>query len=307
MPVRFFSTEFPARGLVAHRALRAGLIAAVLAAGLAGCRPSAAPPAPDPLRVGMSVAHRGAELKASYAPLVQHLGKRLGVRTEMILVPTAGELAERFHRGEIDLAHFSGVDFVLAERRDGAAPVAMRPVDVRCHSIVIVRAGLAGKFPDDLRGRSFVFGPAVSTSGHGMPRHFFAQMSIVPEEFFGAVRHLATHDEVIAAVVEGRADAGVVNGPLLRRRIDTRAVDPGRFRQAWVSPPYSDYVWAVPARFARGWGERLLDAFLALDADNPEDNRILAPLAAGAFVPAARADFDHVRQAVTGYAGKDRP
>ena len=264
---------------------------------------AAVPSPPATLRIGVLPDQAREQLQAIHLPLVRYLGDALGLRAELVIPGTYEDLVERFHRREIDLAYFGGATFVQAERQDGALPLVVRVIDRHFTSIVIARAGLAGRFPDDFRGRSFLFGAPSSTSGHVMPRHFFEQMGLVPEKYFASVAHLANHDAVIAAVQAGRADAGVVNGSVLSRRIAEGACDPRRFRQVWESPSYADYVWAVSPRLSPALRGRLRDAFLALDADRPEHGRIMAPLGARAYVPATRADFDLIRAVVIGASG----
>ena len=269
-----------------------------LALGLAGCKGIAPPAMPDPLRVGVLPDQTRERLEAIYTPLVRYLGETLHVRAELTIPASYEDLGERFHRRELDLAFFGGATFIAAERRDGAAPLVARTIDLHFTSIVIARQGIDGSFPDDFRGRSFVFGPRASTSGHLMPRHFFAELPLTPEAFFKSVAYLENHDAVIAAVLEGRADMGVVNGPVLRRRMAEGAVDPERFRQVWESPPYPDYVWAVQAALPTEISLRLQEAFLGLDAANPEQARILDALGTAAYLPATRASFAPIRQAL---------
>ncbi len=277
-----------------------GLLGSGLAVLLSGCGEPDAPRLPDPLRVAVVPDQARERLEKKYAPLVRYLGDTLGVRAELVIPGTYEELGERFHRGEVDLALFGGVTFVQAERRDGAVPLAMRVIDRHITSIVIAHAGQAGKFPEDFRGRSFLFGAQASTSGQWIPRYFFDQMKLVPEKYFASVTNRPNHDAVVAAIQEGQADAGVVNGLVLRQLIAEGLADPGRFRQVWESPPYADYVWAMPARLPPALRTRLRDAFLSLEAENPEHQKILAPLGARAYVPATRTDFELVRRVVTG-------
>lgn len=286
----------------ARWAARAGAVASVFAL-LPGCERGAPPPSPDPnpLRVGVSLAsgRPAAAIAASFRPLVEHLGRSLGVRAELVVAPTAADLNERFHRGELDLAYLASVDFVRAEQRDAAAPLAMRTLDARFHCVVIARPELAGgKFPEDFRGHRFLFGGAESNSGARMPRYFFEQMRLVPEQLFATVGSRPTHFAVIEAVEAGEADAGVVNGPLFQRRLSRNPDDPRHARVVWTSPPFVDALWAAPARTSAAWRERVLEIFLALSPDNPAHGEIMVRLSARGFVPAARVNLDSVREAL---------
>jgi len=283
------------------------LFSASLAFCLCGCEEPLPPAVPDPLRVGVVPYQPKERLEDVYGPLVRYLGKALGVRAELVIPDSFTEFEEMFHNKELDLALFGAVTFIQEEHRDGAVPLAMRILDRHIVSVVITRAGVEGKFPDDFRGRSFCFGERLSTSGNWMPRYFFGQKNLVPEKFFGSVTTMPHHDAVIAAVQDGRVDAGVVSAMLLRRRFETGAIDPRRIRLLWESPGYADYVWAVPRQFPIPLRARIRDAFLALDPGTPEHQSVLSPLETRAFIPATRADFDQMRQIVIGGSEHSRP
>jgi len=255
---------------------------------------------PNPLRIAAGTGQNTPQIRDSYAPLLRYLSETLGVKTTLIIPSSYDELIARFHRGEIDLAFFSGVYFVQAEQQDGAIPLVMRMIDRHATSTIITRSGVEGNFPEDFRGRSFAYGPRTSTSGSRMPQYFFKQMRLQPEKIFGSVTNFKSHDAVIAAVVEGRVDLGVVDGPLLRKRVDWNAVDPGQIRVVWESPPYTDYVWAVPSRLSPELRNRIRDAFLQFDFANPDQEKILKFLGDRAYVPATREDYNLIRTIVTG-------
>lgn len=280
----------------------------LLAISLSGCAQRDAPPLPpDPLRIAVRPDKTKETLEATFGPLTRYLGEALGVRAEMVIPKSYEDLRERFHRGEAELALFGGADFVEAEQRDAAIPLVRRVIDRKFTSVAIARSGLEGGFPEAFRGRRFVLGALDATSDHVIPRKFLLAMNVAPERLFGSVDYLVDDDAVIAAIVEGEADAGLVNGHLLRRRMSEGALDPTRFQQVWESPPYCDRVWATPARLSQEIRMRLTDAFLALDISNPAHEKILAPLEARVYVPATRADFEEVRAAMAGKSAQLRP
>lgn len=279
-----------------HGTFRRVLFFAALALVLAGCDRPAKSGMSNPLRVGLRPDRTQEQIEADYGPLLRHLEASLGVRIDLMRSTTPEEFGARFERGDFDLAFLDGLEFAAAEQRVGAVPLVMRAEDRRFSSVVIARHDLAGEFPEALRGRSFVFAPPRSFSGAVMPREFFRASGLEPERFFGSVRHLATHGVVLDAVMRGEADAGVVNGPWLRRRIAEGAVDPRRFRQLLETPPFANFVWAAPARLVPPLRSRVAAAFLALDADDPAQRDILRALRTRAFMPATRSDFDQVRE-----------
>lgn len=269
---------------------------------LGGCSPSPRPSAANPriLRVGVLPDQTRERLETIYKPFLAYLELSLGIKTQLVVPDSYQDLTRRFVNGELDLAYFGAVTYVEGESKAQAEPLVMRVIDQHFTSVVIARTNLSGSFPNDFRGRSLLFGSPASTSGHRMPRHFFQQSGLVPEDYFGSVGHKSNHDEVLSAVAAGEAELGVLNREVFRKNIANGSIDPALLRVVWESPPYSNYVWATSPRLPRATREQLLDAFLHLDITNPDHVGVMTLLGAKAYVPAARSDFGFVRKLVLG-------
>lgn len=218
----------------------------------------------------------------------------IDLRCEWTPTESYEELVARIGSGEIDLAYFGGVTFAQAYQRHAAVPVAMRDVDTRFTSVIVVRQDMPAHNLEDLRGRSFAFGARSSTSGHIMARYMLQKAGIEPELYFASVVFSGSHDATLRMIARGEVEAGILNGSLGYRAISTGDMEFRGLRIIWQSPPYTDYVWAVRKGIPESLRQRLLDAFLDLDTSTPERKTALELNGAGGFVPAYSVDYTSV-------------
>jgi phosphonate transport system substrate-binding protein len=279
------------RRLLCAAGLLPSLPAALL---LQGCE-SQPPPDPPVLRFSAIPDQSAAQVLGQHVPLMDRICAAVQRRCQWVPVDSYEALVERFGRGQIDLAYFGAVTFAQAWERHGALPLAMRDVDFRFTSVVVVRRASPLQGLDDLRQRDFSFGNRSSTSGHFMLRQRLAGENVVPERYFRSVQYASDHDAAMRAVVQGTADAAGVNATVFYRRV--AAADPAAaaLRVVWQTPPFVDYVWAARPQLSAPLRRRLVDAFLDLDLSLPADRPALQAEGAAGFVPAFPHDFEEVR------------
>ena len=100
-------------------------------------------------------------------------------------------------------------------------------------------------------------------------------------------------------MADGRADAGVVNSSIALRALGRGSRYERRLRIVWLSPTYVDYVWAVRPGLPSSFRAALVDAFLDLDRESPEQAPALRAEGAGGFLPEGKGDYDEVGRAIT--------
>jgi len=261
------------------------LLAALLSLG--GCDRNTGE-SPATLRVSAVPDRAPAEVRAKHKALLDHVCKTAGVTCQWVDSSSYEDTGNRLGRGEIDLAYLGGATFVLAHQRHAAVPLAMRDIDMRFTSSIYVRANNPARTLQDLRSHSFAFGPQQSTSGYIMPRYFFRQAGIEPEEFFSLVVYSKGHDDTLERIERGDVMAGVVNSNMARRTLKTRKHN---LRLLWESTPYADYVWVARAGLSDDLKQRLRGAFLGLRLSNPSERAILDQQGAHGYLPARVDDF----------------
>lgn len=220
------------------------------------------------------------------------------VRCRWVPARSYEDLVAQMGRAEIDMAFLGGVTFVQAEARHQAVPLAMRDIDFRFSSVVVVRSDDPAHALADLKGRRFAFGNRNSTSGHFMGRHLLRKNGIEAERDFASVVFSGSHDDTLRLVATGEVDAGVANASVFFRRLVDGEQNARRLRVVWQSPSYVDYVWAARPQLPNALRQRLVDAFLDLDRVVPAHAEALTREGAAGYVPAYAADFDEVRSVV---------
>lgn len=245
------------------------------------------------LTVGVLPDQEPEVLRRRYQPLIDYLGQYLGIDVRLVIPNDYADAVGLFQQKKLDLAYLGGLTFVHARNRSGAEPLVMREVDTRFTSWFLVKPDLAQTRLSELRDKKLVFGNRLSTSGHLMPRYYLQQQwNIEPEKFFTEVSYSGAHDKTINLVREGRYEIGAVNSGIARQMLLDGRLEENELEVLWQTPPYSDYVWAVPQELDEEVKIDLRDAFLRLDSENPEDKAILSSLGASAFLPAGVEDFN---------------
>lgn len=105
---------------------------------------------------------------------------------------------------------------------------------------------------EDLRGKSFMAVDRTSLGGFQMAWREFNALDINPLSDFSRLEFGGIHDRVVAAVIEGRVDAGTVRTDILERMAAAGALDPQSVR---ILHPQSDaeFPFAHSTRLYPEW------------------------------------------------------
>jgi len=250
------------------------------------------------LRVSAIPDEAPTELQRKFAPLGKYLEAQTGMKVVFVPVSDYAAVVESLATKKIDLAWLGGFTYVQAKiRTNGTAiPIVQREEDAKFTSKFIT-ADPAIKSLNDLKGKTFAFGAPSSTSGSLMPRYFLLQAGINPEKDFKNVAFSGAHDATVAFVAAGKADAGVLNASVWEKLVEAKKVDTDKVRVFATTPPYFDYNWTVRGDLDPALVKKLTDAFLKLDAANPEQKEILQLQRAAKFIPTKKENYDGIEKA----------
>jgi len=239
------------------------------------------------------------ELARKTAPLAAYLASRLGVKVEFTPVTDYAAAVEALASRQVDLAWLGGFTFVQAKLRTsgGAQPIVQRAEDANFTSKFIVPADSPARSLADLKGKTFAFGSASSTSGHLMPRFFLKREGIDADRDFKAVAFSGAHDATVAFVASRRADAGVLNASVWDKLVEMKNPNVAKVRVLATTPPYVDYNWTVRPGLDAALTKKLSEAFLKLDPAKPEHKEIMALQRASKFVPTQASSYDGIESA----------
>jgi phosphonate transport system substrate-binding protein len=249
------------------------------------------------LRVSAIPDEAPTELQRKFAPLGKYLEKELGMKVSFVPVSDYAAVVESLATKKLDLAWLGGFTFVQAKIRTGgtAIPLVQREEDAKFTSRFIT-ADEKIRTLADTKGKTFAFGAPSSTSGHLMPRYFLMQDGINADKDFKNVAFSGAHDATVAFVAAGKADAGVLNASVWEKMVEQKKVDP-KVHVIATTPPYFDYNWTVRGDLDPALVRKISDAFLKLDAKNPEHAEILGLQRASKFIPTKKENYEGIEQA----------
>ncbi len=237
------------------------------------------------------------ELQRKFAPLGQYLEKELGMKVQFVPVTDYAAVVTALDSDKIDMAWLGGFTFVQASQHGKVVPLVQREEDSKFTAKFIASTASGAKTLKDLKGKSFAFGSASSTSGHLMPRYFMQKDGIKPETFFKNVAYSGAHDATVAWVASGKVDAGVLNASVWDKLVESGKVDMSKVKLLSTSPTFYDYNWTVRGSMDKKLQQKITAAFLKLDAKNPEQKAILDLQRASKFIPTKADNYKGIEAA----------
>lgn len=190
-------------------------LALALAAALAlGCAAAGPAPAPAQTKLVMAFVPSGEArtILESGTRVARLLETATGYRFESFVATSYAGVIEAMGAGRADIGWLNTFSYVIAHQRYG---VEVRLVTVRFglpyyRAEIITQAGSGITTIADLRGKRFAFVDPASTSGYLFPLAALKKAGYDPARFFGQTVFAGSHNNVVLAVYQGRADAGAV-------------------------------------------------------------------------------------------------
>jgi len=204
--------------------------------------------APSPsirmLRFGVLPLGGTVESRALWTPLMNDLGRALGMPVSMYSVPTYEELDRAIGRDEIDMAFLSGkmaLDAVMQRRMKVLAQIARHPGMPEHRALLLVRkAGplntLEGLLAQPEKWR-LARGDSRSVTGFIVPQsQLFLPNNIEMETRFRS-EFVGTHQATALAVANGDADVATNNTTDFERFRQQFPIEAERLKVIWESQP----------------------------------------------------------------------
>ena len=162
------------------------------------------------LRVGFVPSEDAQRVMQNAQPIVEILRKRLDMEVQPFVATDYTGVVEALRVNKLDIAFLTPASYVLAKNEANIRVIlkSERKGIPFYYAAIIVRADSGITSLDDLRGKSFAFGDALSTTGNVIPRQMFKKRGIDPVRDFKQVLHSGGHDATVLAVLNGKVDAG---------------------------------------------------------------------------------------------------
>jgi phosphonate transport system substrate-binding protein len=260
---------------------------------------------PKVLRVGFVPAEDAQQVMQNAQPIVDILQKELGMEVQPFVAADYTGVVEALRVNKLDIAFLTPASYVLAKNEANVKVIlkSERKGIPSYYAAIITRADSGIKTLDDLRGKTFAFGDALSTTGNIFPRKMFKERGIDPVRDFKQILYSGGHDATVLAVLNGKVDAGATyaNSPdsddtaWMRYLKDPKDVK--KIRAIAFSEPIPADNLVINGNLDEAIAKKVEETFLQLSRD-PKGKQMMRDLyQIDGFVPATDRDYDSVRQA----------
>jgi ABC-type phosphate/phosphonate transport system substrate-binding protein len=209
-----------------------------------------------------------------------------GVPMDFALFSNYERQVESLLRGHLDVAWNTPLAHVRVKARTGGKSLSlgMRDSDRDFRSKVVVRkdAGIARLA--DLAGKRLAVGSRDSTQARILPLHFLraegldlARVRVVPfDSDVGKHGDTGRSElDVLAALRDGRADAGTVGDLVWVQEQAAGRVDPSRLQVLWTTPPFDHCMFDALPTLDPTKREGFTRALFAMRWEVPAHRRLL--------------------------------
>lgn len=271
--------------------------------GWVGCGDSPKPL--QALRVGFVPSEDAQQVMQNAQPLVEILRRKLNMEIQSFVATDYTGVVEALRGEKLDIAFLTPASYVLAKIETDVKVVlkSERKGIPVLYAAIITRVDSGIQTLDDLRGKSFAFGDALSTTGHVFPRKMFRDRGLDPVRDFKQILYSGGHDATVLAVFNGKVDAGATyaNSPdnedtaWMRYLKDPEEVK--KIRAIAFSEPIPADNLVIRAGLDERVATKIVDLFIELSSD-PKGKKMLRDLyQIDGFVKASDKDYDSVREA----------
>lgn len=265
------------------------------AGGPPGTRPVAL--AGPPLRIGLVPERNIFALRKRYRVLADYLQGRLGRPVELVVVSSYGGILTDFQNHEVDAAFLGSLVAVLAVDRMGAKVMLKTELPggtSTYHGVLCVPEGSPIHDVAELAGKILAV-VRTTTGGNLYPLYALAENGILTGEKRPKLLWMGTHDDAIAAMMRGEADAAGVKN--LRLQAVLLANPQWKVRVLGTSGAVPENTLVVRSDLADTTGKEIATALLKMDA-SPEGRAVLKEYGAERFLPCGIEDFGTIFQIV---------
>lgn len=232
-----------------------------------------------------------------------------GVDMDYVLFSNYERQLESLLSGVIDIAWNTPLAHVKFQQaaNGNSVSLGMRDTDRDFKSVLIVRADSGISSLPDLSRRRLAVGSADSTQARILPLYFLEKQGVdlssldVLELDSDAGKHGDTGNselEVIRALVEGRADAGVIGEPMWRNKIRSAEIAESEIRSIWSTPGFDHCMFDALGSLDSAKQEAFQKALFALSWENPSHRVLLELEGLREWLPPREFNYEALREAI---------
>ena len=240
-------------------------------------------------------------------PIYEKIGKlisdKVGCKVEVFVATGYNAEIEAMRNGKLELAEFGPLGYVLAHQVAKAEAVAAfggadgKPVTYWASVITYPSSGI--KTVADIRGHSFAFSDAASTSGHLFPAYGLRKAGLDPDQDVRAI-YAGSHTASFEAIYNHKVDAGELNSEQLESATQRGHYKDGDMIFLWKSDPIPTDPFAVRGDLPAEFKAKLAEAVSHIDLMSLDaaDRKILVGAGITQIVPQVDRPYDLIRDLV---------
>jgi len=209
-----------------------------------------------------------------------------GVRVDFALFSNYERQVEALLAGHVDIAWDTPLAHVRLQRRTEGRSLSlgMRDSDRNFKSKVLVRRDAGIRRLSDLAGRTLAVGSRDSTQARILPLHFLKEAGVDPghvkllpfDTDLGKHGDTGTSElDVLAAVHDGRAQAGAVGDLVWVQEQAAGRVNASKVDVLWTTPPFDHCMFDALSTLDPARAPDFQDALFAMSWEVPAHRRIL--------------------------------
>ena len=205
-----------------------------------------------------------------------------GLETEYALYSTYDALCGAVLDGHVDIAWNAPMAHaqLLLQAPGTCRTLAMRDTDEDVHSLIVARPDAAIADLGDLRGRRLALGVDISSELYLLPAAQLAEdgfdirsdcelVELEPTEYSN-LQIWVDDRTIFGAVMDGRADAGVIFEPWLGYLLRRHELAPDDIVEVWRTRPYCHCAFTSSPDLSDETSERFTELLVAMDPDDPD-------------------------------------
>jgi phosphonate transport system substrate-binding protein len=200
------------------------------------------------VRFGVEPYDTAARLVPIYDKIAQLISDKLGCKVQVFVATGYNAEIEAMRNGKLELGEFGPLGYVLAHQVAKAEAIAAfggadgKPVSYWASVVTYPSSGI--KTTADIRGHSFAFSDAASTSGHLFPAYGLRKAGLDPEKDIKAI-YAGSHTASFEAIYNHKVDAGELNSEQLESATQRGHYKDGDLVFLWKSDPIPTDPFAV--------------------------------------------------------------
>jgi phosphonate transport system substrate-binding protein len=270
-----------------------------------GPRPAIADDCPNggTVRFGVEPYDTAARLVPIYDKIGKLISDKLGCKVQVFVATGYNAEIEAMRNGKLELGEFGPLGYVLAHQVAKAEVVAAfgtaeaKPDTYWASIVTYPSSGI--KEVADIRGRSFAFSDAASTSGHLFPAYGLRKAGLDPDKDIKAI-YAGSHTASFEAIYNHKVDAGELNSEQLESAKQRGHYNDGDLVFLWKSDPIPTDPFTVRGDLPAAFKAKLADVLQNLDlmSLDPADRKILVGAGITRLVPQNDQAYDGIRDLV---------